>query len=273
MQPDVTTAPAGTTGAVLTDGVARGDRFVAFLGAPGEPSGPGWVAATDLFGPGLPAALDVVASARGTGSRAVAGSLLLEQYAHRVVAPVLAAWFEEGRVVDARLGSVRIEQVGAGFARVVFSGPVSTTGTRRAVGDGLVAGNLEPAAQAVHEHTRAGMRVLRGVVANAVATSLLHLSWPCDDGARYVPVLRAFLAENPVLDGLVGIEAIEEAGRTWMYTDRRTCCLAFRTEVARSREVPYCATCPVVPDADSRALFRGAARDYLKRHPHLRPRA
>lgn len=273
VQEDVTTPPAGTSGTLLTNGAVPGERFVAFVG---EPSGPGWTAADELFGPGLPTALEAVGSRRGTPSPAVAGALLVEQYAHRVVGPVLAAFHEQGRVVYAGLAAVRVELDRGALGRVAFAGPVRAGGpdavrARRAVGDDLIGGNLEPAARAVHRHTRVGLRVLRGAVANAVATAFLHLSWPREDGAHYLPVLREFLAENPVLDGLIGTEAIEEQGRTWMYTDRRACCLAFRTESNRSREVPYCATCPVLPGSYGRGLFREAARSYLARHPELAP--
>jgi hypothetical protein len=47
-----------------------------------------------------------------------------------------------------------------------------------------------------------------------------------------------------------------------MYTDRNTCCLAFRTTVDQAREQPYCGTCPVLGER-TRELFTAATAAYL----------
>lgn len=262
--------PDGVTGVVLRDGAAWGPRFVALRG---RPRGPGWVGAEELFGPGLPEAVSRVGDARGTDSPAVAGTLLLDVYAQRVVAPVLAAFVLEGRVLDARMPTVTVEPVESGFRRLAFDG--AATGVddvdrgRALLIEGLVEDHLGTAVHAVHDHTRAGLRVLRGAVANAVAITFLHLSWPDADHARHVETARTFLASTPDLADLVGIEAVEETGRRWMYTDRRACCLAFRTTDNQAREQPYCATCPVVPRATTREMFSRATASYTERHPGL----
>jgi hypothetical protein len=78
-----------------------GDHFVARLGIPAEP---GWVEVDDLFGAGVLAA---VGAARGTGSAAVAATLLFEQYAQRLAAAVLACLHRDGTLLDARLPRIR----------------------------------------------------------------------------------------------------------------------------------------------------------------------
>jgi hypothetical protein len=62
---------------LLAHGAELGDRFVAVLG---QPPGPQWITAPDLFGRRLPAVLAAVGQHRGTASPAVAAALLFEQY-------------------------------------------------------------------------------------------------------------------------------------------------------------------------------------------------
>jgi ferric iron reductase protein FhuF len=254
---------------VLDDGAAWGERFVAPVGAP---TGPGWVAAAELFGPGLDDALARLAAARDTANPAVAGSLLVETYAQRLVAPVLGAWFVDGRVLDARLSRVRAERVDPGVRRVAFLDPPVTVAdpddaVRRLL-TCLVEGNLQVAARAVHERTRLGWRVLHGAIAHAIAISFLHLSWPRPDHDRHVDDARDFLAGVPGLAELVEIEAVAEGGRPWMSCDRNTCCLAFRTVGGRSSS-STCALCPLRPRAETRAMFAQATASYTERHPDL----
>ncbi len=254
---------------MLCDGAALGDRFVAQIGTP---DGPGWVAAADLFGAGLPGALHAVGTARGTESPAVAGALLLDVYAQRVAAPVLATLYREGHDIDARLPAVHVEPVQGRLGRLAFAHGPSPAGpdrdaARKRVAGRLVASNLELAADAVHRHTRAGPRVLRGAIANAVAITFLHLSWPDHDRARYVDQAQEFLAGVPGLADLVTVEAVTEVGQRWMYTARNTCCLAFRTTTNQSRDQPYCSACPVLPPGTTRSLFAQATATYAERHP------
>lgn len=254
---------------VLTDGAALGDRFVALVG---EPDSLGWLPATELFGARLPAALTAVGRSRGTDSPAVAGALLFEQYAHRLIAPVLAALYREGTLVDTCPSAVRVELADGALRRLAFARAPEQAGpdrdaTHSRLAEGLVAGNLEPAAQAVHRHSRVGLRVLRGAVANAVANALLHMSWPEQDRARYVAEARAFLDRVPGLAELVTVDAVVSGGERWMYTDRNTCCLAFRTTLNQARDQQYCSTCPVLPRATTRALFARATAAYAARHP------
>lgn len=146
----------------------------------------------------------------------MAGALLFEGYAQRLVAPVLAALHRDGTVVDARLGAVRAELVDGRLRRLAFARAPDPAGpdgepTHARVAEGLVAGNLDLAAEAVHRHARVGLRVLRGAVANAVANTMLHLSWPDGDRARYVPEARAFLRRLPGLAELVTVDAVTSA--------------------------------------------------------------
>lgn len=258
----------------MPGGAARGRRGVGrpVRGLVGAPHSPGWLPAAELFGAALPAALAAVGLARGTDNPAVSGTLLFEQYAQRLVAPVLAALHRDGTVVDARMPGVRAELAGGAVRRLAFARPPEPCGPQRreadvATADALVAGNLDLAAEAVHHQTRVGMRVLRGAVANAVASSFLHMSWPAADRARYVPEARAFLARVPGLAKLVTVQALDGAGGSWMYTDRSTCCLAFRTTVNQTRDQQFCSTCPVLPRATIHALFARATATYAARTP------
>jgi hypothetical protein len=252
---------------MTADGEGLGPRFVASIG---RPEGPGWLRADRLFGAGLDDALARFADARGAPGVAVAGSLLMEAYAQRVVPPVIGACFVDGRILDAHLPQVWVDPVAGGFPRIAFAAaPVPTAGADDGVPRmwaGLVDG-LDGAARAVHERTRVGRRVLRGAVANAVAVAFLHLSWHDPDRARYVATALDLLATTPGLDGLVGIEAVVAHGRAWMYTERNTCCLAFRTRSHAAVDQPYCATCPVLARTTTREMFTQAAASFAERHP------
>jgi Ferric iron reductase FhuF-like transporter len=244
-------------GEVLAGGAALGDRFVAALG---EPDGDGWMPASELFGARLAEVLPSVGTARGTDNTAVAGTLLVEQYAQRLVAPVLAALYRDGAGLDAGLPGVRALVVDGMLRRLAFAqAPAAPADVERV--RAAATANLETVADAVHHHTRAGRRVLRGAIANAVASSLLHMSWPDADRARYVPAAREFL--TPDLADLVTVDVVDG----WMYTDRATCCLAFRTTVNQAREQPYCSACPVLPATTTRELFERATAAYEARFP------
>lgn len=242
---------------VIADGARLGDRFVAPVGAP-----PGWLPADELFGRALPAALVAVGERRGTTSAAVAGVLLFEQYALRLVAPVLAARHLYGTVLDARPSAVRVELLDGAVRRLAYACAPAPGEFRAAE----LAAALDPAADAVHRQTRAGMRILRGAVANAVASTYLHLSWPDDHRARYVDAARAVLHDVGLAE-LVNLDTVDCGGEPWMYTDRNTCCLAFRTTVNQAREQRYCATCPILPRATTRGMFAAATASYAERHP------
>lgn len=266
----------GTRGEVLTDGRRWGERFVALRGAP---DGPEWITAADLFGSGLSERLAAVGEARGTTSPAVAATLLLDVYAQRVVAPVLAALYVERTVVDASLPLVRLAPAGGGFRRLAFAADPRPVGSRAArdarstVLDGLIDAHLEIAVDVLHRRTRAGTRALRGTVAHALAITFLHLSWPGPDRARFVDAAAEVLAERPELAGLATVTAVSTGGEPWMYTDRAACCLAFRTSVNRARDMPYCATCPVVAREHTKDLFDQATAAFRRRQDDDRHRA
>lgn len=251
---------------VIVDGARWGDRFVAFLGVPVSGS---WVAAGELFAEELPTTLAALGAARGTDRPAVAGTLLFEQYAHRVAAPVLAALLRDGTVLDARLPQVRAQVVDGTVRRLAFArAPAAGTdagSARTDAVDALLAG-LEPVADAVHRRTRIGRRVLRGSVANAVAMSLLHISWQHDDRARYVDDALALVDSVPEWAGLVNVDAVTTGGEAWMYVDRNTCCQAFRTSVNQARDQKYCSACPVLPRTTTAMLFGRATAAFAARH-------
>ncbi len=252
---------------VLADGPALGDRFVAVLGAPRSD---GWISVDTLFGSQLPDILAMVAAARGANSMAVAGALLFEQFANRMTAPVLAVLLREGRLLDPRSPRVRAQITRGALVRLAFTDPPAarddTTQLRTETVNALVTAFTSPA-EALRRHTRLGTRALQGAMANALASTLLHLSWPGEDRARYVADARALLGDVPGWTGLVNVDAVERGGEQWMYTDRNTCCLAFRTSVNQAREQRYCGTCPAIPRATTAELFTHATAAYAARHP------
>lgn len=247
---------------VLPDGAALGDRFVARLGVPAEP---GWIGVDELFGP---AVLAAVGHARGTGNPAVAAVLLFEQYAQRLAAPVFATWHRHGAVLDARVPLIRARVVDGHLRRLAFADPPEPGDGPGSLLAQLVAGNLDPVADTLHRATRAGSRVLRGAMANAVAGALLHLSWPCRDRAEHVADARAWLDRVPGWAALVEVDAVAAGGEPWMYVRRGTCCLAFRTTVNQARAQSCCSSCPVLPRARTAELFGRATAAYAERHPH-----
>lgn len=253
-----------TDDGVLAGGAAWGDRFVAELG---RPRGPGWYGSEELFGAGLPAALAAVGATRGTSSVAVSGALLFEAYAQRLVAAVVAARYREGGLLEADPGLVSARLDEGRLARLAFSSPphpVSVTAAPEQVADILLAG-LEPPAAAVHRHARVGLRVLRGSMAYALASTFLHLSWPdARDRARHVDDAVALLEHLPGWAELVSVRVVASEGRDWMFTDRNACCLAFRTSVNQAREQRYCSTCPVLPAETTAELFGRASATYLR---------
>jgi hypothetical protein len=237
---------------------AAGDRFRALVGTP---TAPGWVPATHLFGAGLDRALADVRGALGTDSDAVAGILLLEGYAQRVVPPAIAVRVLAGRSVSTDPTAVSVRLVDGRPREAAFAEVEAAPGGI----DGAVVAGVADVVDALHRRTRAGRRLLSGAVAHAVAVAFLHLSWPEADHARHLHDARRVL-DAAGLAGLVRVEAAEVAGRPWLYADRRTCCLAFRTARNRAHGPSYCATCPVVPEADRRRSFVEAVDAYVRRN-------
>jgi hypothetical protein len=229
-------------------------RFAAVIGRP-----EGWVPAAALFGSRLDEHLRAVARTRGAAP-AVAGTLLLQRYAALLVSPALAALCD-GAVLDARMPQVSVSCVDGMPSRLAFASPPAPGASIAFLDE-----NLWPAVRAVHATTRAGLRVLRGAVANEVALAYLHLSWPCPDHTRYLADARAFLAASGLAD-LVDVTALPVDGALWFHAERRTCCLAFRCSVNRAHPDPYCAICPVVPSATIRERFSDAVRSFVSRHP------
>jgi ferric iron reductase protein FhuF len=231
-------------------------RFAAVTGRP-----EGWVPAGALFGSRLDEHLRAVARTRGAAP-AVAGTLLLQRYAALLVAPVLAALCD-GAVLDARMSQVSVSCEDGMPSRLAFADPPGPGANPALL---LLDASLWPAADAVHAATRAGLRVLRGAVANEIALAYLHLSWPRPDHAHHLADARAFLAAAGLAD-LVDVAALPVDGALWFHAERRTCCLAFRCARNRAHPDPYCAICPVVPGATIRGRFEEAVRDYQRRHP------
>lgn len=254
----------GGASPLLPPGHGLGPRFDAGWGRPA-----GATAAVDLFGSSLDRALGAVQSVTGAPGAAVAGALLFERYAVRVVAPVLGALYRGRRAVDARIGAVAIRGAEHPIDEVFFTGPtLAVTGPpgRTQVADDLLRHNLLPAANAVHARARTSTRVLYGGAANAVAMAFLHLSWQEPDPDRYVEEARRLLDGVGWLDHFVTIASKTVDSRQWMYMDRRTCCLAFRTSERRASTERFCAACPIRSEDLIWVDFAAAVRSYAERN-------
>lgn len=252
--------PVGAVGPLVpTD---RGPRFVAWLG---QPTAPEWCEATELFGACLDDALAEVARVRGAPHRAVAGAALVEQYAARLVAPLLAAVLVDRRAVDPALDQVRVQWAEGRVGHIAVRPPLTPLEEEGVeVLDVVMHGNLAVVVEAVHRMAGTGTRVLYGGIAHAVTVAALHLSWPDEQPSRYLELTEWVLDLWGIRD-LVVVEAVRVAGEEWLYAERRTCCLAFRTENHRRRENPYCATCPVMPEVERRRSFLDAVAAFRER--------
>ncbi|MCD2197571.1 (2Fe-2S)-binding protein [Actinomycetospora endophytica] len=247
--------PAGVSGPLLA--ADRGPRFAAWVG---RPDAAPWASAADLFGSGLAAAVAAVGEARGAANPAVAGALLFEGYAMRLIPPVLAAALTEARAPDPGLDAVRVEWADARVGQVALDG---SCGAASEVVPALMERNLAVALDAVHRAAGTGLRVLRGAAAHAVTVTALHLSWPDEQPARYLGPAREVLDRWGVGE-LVRMAAVPVAGERWLYAERRSCCLAFRTADHR-RAASFCATCPVTPEAERRGSFHDAVGAFIDR--------
>lgn len=258
MTPLPASAPVdGGPGTVPVSRVPLGPRFVARSGRP-----QGWSPAHRVLGPELDDTLDRVADERGTDRRAVAAVLLLDRYALRLAAPVLAAFHELDVLLDARPEVVSLgpDPRAPGWLALAAPGRPAR-GDRAALRASLLDGALLPLAEELAVRTRAGRRTLRAAVAHAVALSMLHLSWRRPRPDALVGQTRALL-HDAGLAGLVVVGAVRVDGTDWMSVRRRACCLAFRTTSAAGR---YCGACSVRPAAAVESDLADAARSFRAR--------
>lgn len=185
---------------------------------------------------------------------------------------MLATLYRDGAVLDTALDQVWAELADEGVCRLAFGTAPVPAGPEREVAaleviEALVTSHLGPVADSLHREMRIGRRVLRGAVAHAIVSALLHMSWSNDDRARYVGAARVLLGHVSGLAELVTVDVVRSVGEPWMYFDRNTCCLAFRTTANQAREQPFCSVCPVLPAATTMALFARATGAYAARHP------
>lgn len=232
-------------------------RFATVTVAAGAP---GWWPAADLVAGGrLAGAVAAERAARGAPSAAVAGSLLVLEYARLLGWPVLAAALREGDWPDPAVGAVRLRSEGDRVLRVGFVDGWARRGDPATALAALLDGHLDALVAAVHTQTRAPLRSLWGDVAAALAGALLALSWTLPRRDGLVAATRSLLDGQPRLRGLVTVTASEQGGQDWMRVLRRGCCLAFRCAPPHGH---VCGTCPLLDDAERTRRFRDAAARY-----------
>lgn len=229
---------------------------------------PGWWPAAGVLVPGGRLATLVAGerAARGAPSDAVAGSLLVLEYARLLGWPVLGAAVRRGCWPDPAAVQVRLAVVDGRLGRVGFAGGRECRGGAREALAALLDRHLGSLVAAVHARTRAPLRTLWGDVAAATAGALLALSWTMPDRAGLVAATRAVLDAEPRLCGLVAVTASGVASgpagaecEEWMRAARRSCCLAFRCAPPHGH---WCGTCPVLGEEDRLRRFRDAAARY-----------
>ena len=216
----------------------------------------------------MEAELARTAAQRGTESRAVAAVLLLDRFAMRLAAPVLAAFHELDSLLDARLENVLLgpDDRAPGWIAFAEAGRPAD-GDRDVLHRSLLGESLLPLAADLATRSRAGSRVLRATVAHAVALGYLHLSWHHPDQDRFVDDAHALLTDAD-LDDLVDVTTVSIDGRNWMSVERGACCLAFRTAShTTDGTTRYCATCPCRPKQLIHNDFVAACRSFDRRHP------
>ncbi|MEU6699850.1 hypothetical protein [Pseudonocardia sp. NPDC046786] len=239
--------------------VPLGDRFVARSGRP-----PGWTPAAVALGSRLDDTLDRTVADRRAPGRAVAAALLLDRYALRLAAPVLAAFHELDTLLDARPCNVALGPDEQAPGWLAFAEPgIPARSDPAALCAGLLTGSLLPLADELATRTRVGRRVLRGSVAHAVALSALHLSWHRRAPDRLVAPTRDLLGRAG-LAGLVTVGTVDVDGDSWMTVSRRACCLAFRT-APPGGPPPFCGTCPCRDPADVATDVVAAVRSFRER--------
>jgi hypothetical protein len=211
-----------------------------------------WLPTADLLAAGsadLEIQLKLAGERLGTGSLAVAASMLLESYAWTLARPLFAAVAAGDPPADLAAGNVLVRFTGGSPVEVVLASapaPPPALAAARMV-DGHLAVLI---ARLIERRVRRGPRALWGLVANGCAAAALEEAQvACYSARRTAELVDAFfgtpgrpLPSPPLLQ--VGI-----GGRDRLVRRRVTCCLNY-TVADRP-----CATCPLLPAEETKRLM------------------
>ncbi len=210
-----------------------------------------WLAADDLLGP-VPLELDLqlkLAGERlGSDSLAVTASALLEGYAWALARPLFAALAAGGPAPDLAAGNVLLAFAEGRLAEVAVREPAAPPGgaagaVARLVGDHLAL----LVARLAERRVRRGPRALWGLVANGCAAAVLAEAQAAGLPAGATGRLLGQLLDAPgrPLPAPAVLQTGPD-GQPRLVRRRVTCCLNYT--VAGQP----CATCPLLPPAETR---------------------
>ncbi|MFI9843644.1 (2Fe-2S)-binding protein [Nonomuraea sp. NPDC051941] len=251
----------------MTDVFARlesfGDRFRLQRGlTPGDD----WIGCDRLLDPWsdeLKRVLDAERRASGQVSDHATALTVMAVYAGTVTAAAVLAWAVEGAVIDMRPHNVAIRlSPHHGFEAVGLREPAVT----RAPVEQLVAWVLDehllPLAQAMHVHTRAGLRQLYGGVAHGCAAAFCIASRRGGDVDQLETAYKTFLAAATGDPERLGtVIRLKEGDREGLFYLRNTCCLYYT-----SAEQVKCSSCCLDSVDDRIANYRRVLADGVVPH-------
>lgn len=184
----------------------------------------------------LAATIAATAAGRGSDDPQVLASLWWQALVHRVGGTTLAAWSLTGAAPDTSAVGTGVTVARSRPAGLVVDPDAAVLTDLDTLVDRLVAGTLEPLADALRARHRLGRPLVWGNAAAATASVLRAVATA--DGA---PDLRpAVDAVTAALPGRIA-DSVEWSPDTWTYR-RTTCCLWWKTTVA---DGALCGDCPL----------------------------
>ena len=224
--------------AVLAAVGSRVDHLRASVGEPPEGE-EGWRACDAITAADLEAAAGDAGDGTGTGDRQVAVSLLVQSYAHRVVAVSLAA-FAVGLPWPSPAATATSVRFAGGRARALRfrSGALGDAGDAGALVDAAFTLHLVPFVSTVRACQRLGERLVWANIAASCAAAFRAVEGAARDrgDARERAAIRGraagLLARAPWLEGTGWFDA---DGTDWAW-QRSACCLWYRTSGGRTCE-------------------------------------
>ena len=216
-----------------------------------------WLAADDLLGP-VPLELDLqlkLAGERlGSDSLAVTASALLEGYAWALARPLFAALAAGGPAPDLAAGNVLLAFAGGRPAEVAVRSPAPPPGAAAGAVARLVGDHLAwLVARLAERRVRRGPRALWGLVANGCAAAVLAEAQAAGLPAEATGRLLGQLLDAPGRPlPAPAVLQTDPDGQPLLVRRRVTCCLNYT--VAGQP----CATCPLLPPAETRRLLAPA---------------
>jgi ferric iron reductase protein FhuF len=183
----------------------------------------------------LAAAVAATAPGRGTDDPQVAASLWWQSYSYRVAGTTLATWVVTGAAPDPAAPGTAVGTSRHRPSAVVYDPAAATIDDLAVLVDRLLAGNLDPVADALRARHALGQSLVRGNTAAGVESALGAVVTA--DGAP------------PLMDRVAAVrDALPDDVKTTVVVNpdghrRRTCCLWWKTTESAGR---LCADCSLL---------------------------